>query len=318
MEEFVPVQKEEEKNFREVAITEVQRYWDSRPCNLRHSPAPVGTKEYFDQVEQRKYFVEPHIPPFADFQRWRGKRVLEIGCGLGTESINFARAGADLTVLELSEESLRLCKQRFQVFGLSATFLLGNAEELHLLLEKNNREEEEDGECKKFDLIWSFGVIHHTPHPERVIAQVKRYLRPITGELRMMVYSKVSYKLFFLMRETGQWDFARMSQLIAQYSEAQTGCPVTFTYTFDEIKNELLGGENEEEEKKVKKEDEYGWQIVEMKKDHIFAWNIDEYKQYRYVKEDCWKDVPEKLFRQLEKELGWHTLVVATLVPKGH
>ena len=82
----------------------------------------MGSREYFEEVERRKYFVEPHIPRFAEFERWRGKRVLEIGCGIGTDSINFARAGADLTVVELSEKSLDLCRRRFDVYGLEARF----------------------------------------------------------------------------------------------------------------------------------------------------------------------------------------------------
>src|ERR1700684_258135 len=69
-------------------IDTVKEYWDRRPCNIRHSPEPVGTKAYFDQVEARKYFVEYHIPGFADFKKWSGKKVLEIGCGIGTDSIN--------------------------------------------------------------------------------------------------------------------------------------------------------------------------------------------------------------------------------------
>ena len=59
------------------SIEDVKAYWNARPCNVRHSPAPVGTREYFDQVEARKYFVEPHIPQFAEFDRWAGERVLE-------------------------------------------------------------------------------------------------------------------------------------------------------------------------------------------------------------------------------------------------
>src|SRR5579859_3366150 len=63
-------------DFSQVTVDEVRTYWDRRPCNLRHSPKPVGSREYFDEVEARKYFVEPHIPRFAEFERWRGKRVL--------------------------------------------------------------------------------------------------------------------------------------------------------------------------------------------------------------------------------------------------
>src|SRR5713226_1356279 len=99
-------------------ITVVRDFWNRRPCNIRHSTKPVGTKEYFDEVEKRKYFVEPHIPAFAQFERWRGKRVLEIGCGIGTDAVNFARAGALYTGVELSQTSLELTKKRFEVFGL--------------------------------------------------------------------------------------------------------------------------------------------------------------------------------------------------------
>src|SRR4051812_9091376 len=67
--------------FEQVPVEQVRDYWNRRPCNIRHSPKPVGTREYFDEVEARKYFVEPHIPGFAEFSRWAGKEVLEIGCG---------------------------------------------------------------------------------------------------------------------------------------------------------------------------------------------------------------------------------------------
>ena len=67
----------------------VEVFWNARPCNW-HSPKPVGTREYFDEVEQRKHFVEPHIPEFAQFDYWAGKRVLEAGCGIGTAAANFA------------------------------------------------------------------------------------------------------------------------------------------------------------------------------------------------------------------------------------
>src|SRR5881628_1594338 len=146
--------------FQQTPLGKVQEYWNSRPCNIQHSPKEVGTREYFDEVEARKYFVEPHIPRFAEFERWKGKSVLEIGCGIGTDTINFARHGAAVTAVDLSTASIDVARQRAEVFGLSdrIQFVQGNSEELDRLVEAG-----------KFDLVYSFGVIHHTPHPDRVI-----------------------------------------------------------------------------------------------------------------------------------------------------
>jgi len=140
------------------SITEVKEFWDNRPCNIRHSKREVGTKEYFDEVEKKKFFVEPHIKSFSEFNLWNGKKVLEIGCGLATAGINFARNGADYTGVELSKESLDLAKKRFEVYNLNGNFHEGNAENLSEFLPK-----------EKFDLIYSWGVIHHTPNPQKVI-----------------------------------------------------------------------------------------------------------------------------------------------------
>jgi 2-polyprenyl-3-methyl-5-hydroxy-6-metoxy-1,4-benzoquinol methylase len=271
------------RDFAAVSIEEVKNFWNKRPCNIRHSTKPIGTKEYFDEVEQRKYFVEPHIPEFAEFEKWRGKRVLEIGCGIGTDAINFVRHGAHLTTLELSKESLDLTKKRFESYGLEANFILGNAEELDFLIP----------EGEQFDLIWSFGVIHHSPYPEKILEKCKHYLKD-DGEIRVMVYSKISYKLFYLMRETGLWDFSSLDELISTYSEAQTGCPITYSYTFEGARKLFAD-----------------FTILDMRKAHIFPWVIEKYVKYQYEKEACFKKVSDDFFKELESELGWHMLITA-------
>lgn len=266
-------------------IEKIKKFWDERPCNLRHSDKPVGTKEYFDEVEKRKYFVEPHIPTFAEFGKWKNKDVLEIGCGIGTDSINFARNGANLTIVELSPKSLEICKKRFDVFDFEANFIEGNAEKLDDLLPSG----------KQYDLIYSFGVIHHTEAPYKVIEGARKRLKP-DGELRIMLYSKYSFKMFDFMHEIDEWDFSKMTEIIQHYAEAQTGCPRAFTYTFEDIRC-LLDG----------------FEILEIKKDHIFQYSIPDYIKKQYVVRDAFKNMSQADYEEMCREMGWHTLIKARL-----
>lgn len=266
------------------SIDDVKNFWNTRPCNIRHSSKTVGTKEYFDEVEAKKYRAEPHIIKFADFPSWKDKNVLEIGCGIGTTTVSFAKEGANITAVDLSDVSVELCRQRLNVYGLEGTVLEANAEQLDETLITD----------KKFDLVYSFGVIHHTPNPKKVIKQISKFIKP-NGELRIMLYSLVSYKVFQIMHETNQWDLSKMRNIIQEYSEAQTGSPCSYVYTFDEVE-ELLSPY---------------FRIKKIWKDHIFVWDIDEYKKGNFIKCDAWKNVSDEELGKLETELGWHTLVIA-------
>jgi ubiquinone/menaquinone biosynthesis C-methylase UbiE len=270
----------------EKSIADVQQYWDARPCNIRHSTKPVGSKEYFDEVEARKYLVEPHIPAFADFDRWRGKRVLEVGCGIGTDSINFARAGANLTAVELSGESLRIAAQRAEVLGVAdrIRFVEANAEELTSALDD-----------EPFDLVYSFGVIHHTPRPERALAEMRALMAP-GGTLKLMIYHRRSWKVFWIAAGQGRGRFWKTDELVAEYSEAQTGCPVTFSYTRSEAR-ELV--------------ESNGFRVQDLHVDHVFPYRIRDYVEYRYVKVPYFRWMPEQLFKAFERRFGWHLLVTA-------
>jgi SAM-dependent methyltransferase len=276
-----------DRSFADVPIAAVREFWNARPCNIRHSPKEVGTVEYFDEVERRKYFVEPHIPGFAEFGRWKDRSVLEIGCGIGTDTVSFARAGARVTAVELSENSADVARRRVDLFGLGdrVSIHVGNAEELPSIVAPQT-----------FDLVYSFGVIHHSPHPERIVEHLHAYVTP-ASELRLMVYARISYKLFWIMREEAVWDLSRIDELIARNSEAQTGCPVTYSYT-DETVRDLLRG----------------FAVHEVRKAHIFTWDIDAYKRYEYRKAPDWANVSDAELARLERELGWHLLVRATPV----
>jgi len=273
-------------DFSQPSIEDVRQYWNRRPCNIRHSPQPVGTRAYFDEVEARKYFVEPHIPRFAEFERWRGKKVLEIGCGIGTDTVNFARHGAEVTAVDLSANSLEIARQRVEVYGLQerVRFFSGSAEELTSFVPKQT-----------YDLIYSFGVIHHTPHPGRVLDQVRQYAAA-GSTLKLMVYHCYSWKVLWIVLGYGGGQFWRAGELVARHSEAQTGCPVTYTYSRREARRLV---------------EPRGFRVSDLFVDHIFPYRIADYVQYRYVKEWPWSWMPQPTFRWLEKRFGWHLCLTA-------
>ena len=273
--------------FDHVNIENVQKYWDNRPCNIRHSNAEFGTKKYFDETESRKYFVEPHIPGFANYNEWHGKKVLEIGCGIGTDTINFARAGAIVTAVDYSKESLNIAKKRAETLRVdlwagSIQFYHANAEELSKTVP-----------IEKYDLIYSFGVIHHTPHPEKVMSELKKYMGPYSV-LKIMVYHRHSWKVLGMILADRMG--GSVNELIARHSEAQTGCPVTYSYTRKSVLKLLEG-----------------FDVDDMFVDHIFPYKVDLYKQYIYKKVWWFRYMPKPLFRWLEQRFGWHLCVTATL-----
>jgi len=255
-------------------LDSVRNFWDSRPCNIRHSNAPMGTIEYFNETEKRKYFVEPHILKFAEFDKWNKKKVLEIGCGIGIDASNFVRAGANYTGIELSQKTLDIAKARFYALNIKGNFYCGNAEELDKIIP-----------IEHYDLIYSFGVIHHTPNPEKIITNIKKYMDN-NSEFRLMLYAKNSWKR--IMIEAG-----------IDQPEAQFGCPIANTYNNEEIR-ELLRDYN----------------IISIEQDHIFPYVINKYIKYKYELLPWFKKMPKSMFRALEENLGWHTLIKCNLEEK--
>ena len=275
-------------SFQKTTIADVRDYWNARPCNIRHSPKPVGTREYFDEVEHRKYFVEPHIPRFAEFERWRGKKVLEVGCGIGTDSINFARAGAQVTAVDLTEKSLEIARQRARVFGLEDRIRFVRADAEHL---------SEFVPVEPYDLIYSFGVIHHTPHPERVIEQIRKYAAQ-GSTVKIMVYNRWSWKVLWILLAYGKGQFWELDRLVSEYSEAQTGCPVTYSYSRSAGRRLL---------------EDARFQVTEVRTEHIFSYRIPDYVAYRYKRVWYFRWMPQPVFRMLERTCGWHLCLTGKL-----
>ncbi|MCB1082163.1 MAG: class I SAM-dependent methyltransferase [Chlamydiia bacterium] len=276
------------KTFTKTPIEAVKSFWNNRPCNLRHSTQEIGSKKYFEEIEARKFFVEPHLLELADFQSAKGKKVLEIGCGLGVCSINFAKAGASVTAVDLSQKSIDIAKKNATAVGVDdkIQFFQGNAESLSEMIPQ-----------EKYDIIFSFGVIHHSPHPEKIIQEAKKFLKP-NGTFKVMVYHRYSWKVLWILFRYGKMQFWKLSDLIAKYSEAQTGCPITYSYSRKELRKLF---------------EKNGYQLNSLWADHIFPYKISEYVKYRYIKVWYFRFLPRPLFRLLEKAFGWTLCLSATL-----
>lgn len=164
---------------------EVQAYWEGGngygPCGT--DAEIVGehkkfSKEWFEAVETHRYEVEPFIHSIAQFTRHRGKKILEIGVGAGTDHLQWARAGADLYGVDLTEAAIETTRKRLEIYGLSSNLKRIDAEILPF----------EDG---YFDVVYSWGVIHHSEHPENIIKEIHRILKP-GGAFHGMFYQRPS------------------------------------------------------------------------------------------------------------------------------
>lgn len=157
----------------------VRVFWQAHPCGTKFSDAEIGTPEFFERVEAHRYEKEWHIPVAADFTNTRGLRVLEIGCGMGTDGAQFAKAGAIYTGIDLTDAAVELARKRFQVSGLPGEFHVADAERL-------------DFPDASFDLVYSHGVLHHTPDIEAAVREIHRVLKP-GGRAMVMLYHRGSY-----------------------------------------------------------------------------------------------------------------------------
>ena len=157
----------------------VRAFWQANPCGTKFADAAPGSRRFFELVEEHRYTKEWHIPAAAGFASSRDLRVLEIGCGLGTDGAQFAKAGAEYTGVDLTDAAIELAQKRFALFGLPGLFRTADAENL-------------DFEDDSFDLVYSHGVLHHTPDTARAIQEVHRVLRP-GGRAVVMLYHRNSY-----------------------------------------------------------------------------------------------------------------------------
>jgi ubiquinone/menaquinone biosynthesis C-methylase UbiE len=251
-------------------IIKVKDYWNNQPCNIKHSKKKFLSKKYFNEVRKKRYFVESHIPKFADFKKYETKNVLEIGCGIGTDGIEFIKNGAKYTGVELSKKSLDIFSERIKVLNLTnkKNILIESSVENLTHVPKIN-----------YELIYSYGVIHHTPNMKKAFNEIYKIANKKTL-IKIMLYAKYSYKNFML-------------DLTNYRYEAQKSCPVVYKV----------------DQKDVEKIIKNKFKILEISQDFIFPYQIKPYKKNIYKKIKHFKYMPPKVFERLSKRIGEHLLI---------
>jgi SAM-dependent methyltransferase len=162
----------------EPTVQDVKDFWEAHVNNEYYTDATRASDAYFREIEQRRYQSHYHLRDlFSSLKGSRG-RLLEVGCGIGVDSTQLAECGFDVTAIDLTENAVDVAKRFAAARGLSIDFGVGNAEVL-------------DFPDASFDVVYSFGVLHHTPDIERSVAEVRRVLKP-GGRAIVMLYHRWS------------------------------------------------------------------------------------------------------------------------------
>jgi SAM-dependent methyltransferase len=156
---------------------QVKDFWNRASCG-EELLLPSVEREGYETQRRERYRLEPYIPEFAGFSRTAGLRVLEIGVGLGADHQSFAEGKAEMNGIDLTPRAIEHTTRRLELFGLKSNLQVGDAENLPFA----------DG---TFDVVYSWGVLHHSPNTQKAFREVLRVLKP-GGNARIMIYSKWS------------------------------------------------------------------------------------------------------------------------------
>jgi len=161
----------------------VRDFWNANPCGAQYVKSPFGTPEFFREYAEIRYRSEWHLNYLIPFEKYQDKQILEIGCGLGADGARFAQNGAIYTGVDLTQAAVDATRFHFQALGLPGTFKVQNAERMT------------DFENSRFDLVYSHGVLHHTPNLDNALREVQRVLKP-GGDIIIMLYYRPSFNYY--------------------------------------------------------------------------------------------------------------------------
>jgi ubiquinone/menaquinone biosynthesis C-methylase UbiE len=201
--------------------TQVRDFWDDKSCGEVYATGQ-SEKEYYESHSRVRYELEPYLRDFARFHEGEGKDVLEIGVGMGADHIEWAKSQLrSLTGIDLTPRAIEHTRKRLTIYGFRSGVRVGDAEKLPF----------DNG---SFDLIYSWGVLHHSPNTPEAVNEVFRVLRP-NGTARIMIYHKYSLTGYMLWARYGLLvgrPFRSLSNIYANHLES----PGTKAYTSEEAR----------------------------------------------------------------------------------
>ena len=158
---------------------EVREYWDRHIHDLEITRHPVGSRGFFDDLDQYHFEKLHHLLRLVDFDGYRGRSVLEVGCGAGVDLVRFAKGGADVTGVDLAPSAIELARANFSQQALQGRFEVADGE--HLPFSDNT-----------FDLVYAHGVVQYTANPRKLVDECRRVLKP-GGLAIVQVYNRISW-----------------------------------------------------------------------------------------------------------------------------
>lgn len=157
----------------------VRAYWNDRVHDLEMTDQPVGSREFFQELDEYRFEKLDYLPRIVDFAGYRGQRLLEVGCGIGTDLVRFARGGAIVTGIDLSETAVRLARMNLQQHAGRGAVVVGDGAALPL-----------PNEC--VDVVYAHGVLQYAANPRAIVEESQRVLKR-GGAAIFMVYNRASW-----------------------------------------------------------------------------------------------------------------------------
>lgn len=210
----------------------VKDFWERYPCGAGEAPTlKEGSPEFFESIERYRYSSDDFMHRAAEFHRWAGKKVLEVGCGMGIDLLQFAKGGAEIYGIDITEKGILLARQGLSIAKCRGFLCVGDTENLPF-------------GSDHFDLAYAWGVIHHTSDPQRAVQEIYRVLKP-GGKVIVMLYHRHSLValqvwLYYGLGRARPW--LSPSQIIAGHMES----PGTKVMSRQEARNLFSGWEKVE------------------------------------------------------------------------